>query len=138
MIWPVRDLPQVKAWLKTSRSPRQCIKRLELATWMYMYTLWWSMSRAFVPWQTLIEITESNFNCEEFSWRGVAPTAAAERELLELAADEGREWIEAKEDDPEGLRELLMDAPWNFERPIGDHQRWLIELAGVSSWYYGC
>lgn len=127
-LWDLWERPAVKAWLKTSLSKRQVLKRMEVAMRLYRNTLWWAMSRALFPSQQLHGLEPRS--SEEFCWEGIAPTAEAERHILELAATEGNDWIE-KVEDPERLRELLM-SQWTMRHPVAWYNRYLFspELLG--------
>lgn len=127
-LWDLWERPAVRAWLQTSLSRRQCLKRMQMAMLLYRSTLWWAMSRSLFGAQQLHGLEPCS--SEEFCWEGIAPTAAAERQILELAASEGHDWIAAIED-PERLRELLMSS-WNMRRPVAGHNHYLFapELLG--------
>lgn len=99
-----------------------------MAMLLYRSTLWWAMSRSLFPAEQLHGLEPCS--SAEFGWEGIAPTAAAERQILELAATEGQDWIE-KIDDPERLRSLLMGT-WTMRHPVAGHNRYLFapELLG--------
>jgi hypothetical protein len=123
-LWDAWELPAVRAWLQTSRSRRQCLKRMEVAMLLYKRTLWWSLSLAFFPEQALHGVDSSSLNHEEFCWVGICLSAAAERQMLEHAADVGRSYREEPDVEPERLHELLM-AEWRISYPVGAHNRYL-------------
>jgi hypothetical protein len=122
-IWDSWERQAIKAWLQSSRSRRQCLKRMEVAIHIYKTTLWWAVCRALVPNQQLAGLEPGSFDTEEFCWEGIVPTPEAERQLLELAAQQGHDWIE-RCDDSELLREQLMQC-WTVKRPVGSNNRYL-------------
>lgn len=94
----------------------------------YKQTLWWAMSRGLFPSQQLHGLEPCS--SEEFCWEGIAPTAEAERQILELAATTGNDWT-VKIENLERLRELLM-IRWTMRHPVAGHNRFVFspELLG--------
>jgi hypothetical protein len=134
-LWLAWELPAVKAWLLTSRSRRQLLKRMEVAMVFYRSTLWWAMSLAFVPDQHLRGLEPDHYNLEEFCWAGVCPTPEAERQLLEHAAEIGRGYREEPDISPERLQQLLM-AEWVLREPVSPYNRYLLEERMLGEYGY--
>ena len=132
-LWDVWELPAVKAWLQTSHGKRHTLMRIRVAMRWFESSLWWAMSRAFVPEQRLHSLDPEYFEnlVEEFSWRGVALTPEAERQILEYAGDLARDYIECEDMTPERLHEILM-SEWITPYPIAWTNRYLLvpELLG--------
>jgi hypothetical protein len=132
-LWDVWELPAVKAWLQTSHGKRHALMRIRVAMKWFESSLWWAMSRAFVPEQRLQLLDPEYFASvlEEFSWKGVALTPAAERQILEYAGSLARNYIECEDMTPERLREILMSS-WIMWEPIAWTNRYLLvpELLG--------
>jgi hypothetical protein len=124
-LWDVWELSAVKEWLKTSNSKRQLLKRMQVAMLFYRDTLWWAMSLAFVPDQHLRGLDPNFFNCEEFCWEGLCPTPEAERQMLEHAAEIGRDYREEPDISPERLHQFLM-ADWKMREPVSPYNRYLL------------
>ncbi len=82
------------------------------------------MSESLYSGQVLKPLSADSFETEEFRWAGVAPTAEAERQILEYAADVARGYTQESDVSPERLRELLMSR-WVTPRPVHDMNRYL-------------
>jgi hypothetical protein len=97
---------------------------MRIAMDWFKSSLWWALSQSLYSDQVLKPLSADSFDTEEFRWAGVAPTAEAERQILEYAADVARGYTQESDVSPERLRELLMSR-WVTPRPVHDLNRYL-------------
>ena len=129
-LWDVWNFPAVKAWLRSSRSPRQCQKRAEIAADLFRRTLQWSIGQAVFVRSAGLEFGPELYNLEEFCWAGVKPTAEAERVILEYAGEIGAEYKLEADLTPEDLCHLLLKRNWVAKHPVHESNGYLLHLLG--------
>ena len=127
--WELWEKPAIAAWLLSSRSRRQLLKRLELVLSFFLTTLRWALSRSLYPAQRLQPLNPEAVDFEEFCWAGVKPTAAAERQILEFAVDIAQSFISEPDLSEQHLYDLL-HRRWSAERPVHELNRALFERLG--------
>jgi hypothetical protein len=131
-LWQMWNLPAVKAWLLTSRCERHCSKRAQLATLLFQKTLGWTLLQSYgakpffhgmgdrADWDG-----KGSLILEEYAWDGVYPTAAAERQILEYAAQVGYDYINEPDVSSEQIYAMLFERDWIATRVFHEMNAYL-------------
>ena len=123
----------MKAWLQTSHGRQHTLMRIRIAMHWFHACLFWGFARCFYPRQELDPLDPRCYEgfLEGFTWKAVAPTPEAERQILEYAADVVRDYVECEDIGPERLVEILR-SDWITPTPIAWENRYLLvpELLG--------
>lgn len=129
-LWQLWECQAVDRWLATSRSKWQLLKRMEIACCVFKNVLHWKLQTAYSDWPNdNFGLDAKCFDLEEFNWEGVKPTAEAERQIIEYAADVGNEYIAEEDVTIDRIIEIC-SVPMTHARPFHETNRTIMRLLG--------
>ena len=129
-LWRLWERPAIDRWLRSSRSKRQLLKRMEIAAFVFKNVLVWKLQTAYSDWPNdNFGMQPECFDLEEFNWEGVKPTAEAERQLIEYGAEVGNDYITDEDVTLERIIEIC-SVPMTHARPFHEINRTIMRILG--------